>query len=192
MSRTVAPWLCVVIASSCGKVTEDLRDGDAAPAILDDAGQPIDCRFDRDCGLPVPDEFGPCDYEDACDEQAEQSRMVVTPRCDNDICVARMIPETRTCSRDQEGAVCEDDGMLCGSPVACHTCQSGACALNTNAYDASCNPDCQESGRLCGSGIAVCCSDQGPEFSCNGNGDSTFECADCCYEICDFDLGKIP
>ncbi len=73
------------------------------------------------CGGPTCDPYGACDYADACDENAMQTRTCYDRRCAAGSCGSTPRSESTGCLRDT-------DGMSCGAGVACSGGSCVSCA----------------------------------------------------------------
>ncbi len=153
-----------------------------------------ECSTDRECGEPSTGMFGPCDWAGTCDETAERTRDVTTPRCVSGRCTMEMSTETEACNRDTDGTSC---GMTTtGSWGACggfadtcdesgtqsrdidtHTCMDGSCQTTTTTESRGCSRSTE--GDSCGASF-LCCGEVCHDIIFN------FEHCGACNVACDY------
>ncbi len=96
------------------------------------------------CGSTTYTSWSACNYADACDESASQSRTRTEHHCASGACGSQNFSETRGCSRTVA------DGTSCGGTW--RRCCSGHCRdLTSNAYCGGCGVSCSAIGLSCAS-----------------------------------------
>ena len=171
---------CLVTCSAASEClsTEACVDGlctrGAAPH--DDAGPPVGCTRNRDCGeQPRIDDSAACEFAEDCANDGTHLVLTFKPECQAGVCGESALESKReACQRDTEGETCngpsaESPWSPCGYHDACvltgtrnrmitkSTCQSSACITLTNVeVDMTMCTRQVENGTRCAAGI--CCS----------------------------------
>lgn len=104
------------------------------------------CTRDTDgtsCGTTTYSSWGSCNWADACDESASQSRTRTEHHCSSGTCASQNFNESRSCSRNVA------DGTSCGSNRWMRCCSAHCRDLRTNAHCGGCGVNCNTIGLNC-------------------------------------------
>ncbi len=150
---------------TCGGSTCSVHAGNpcAGATVCDEAGgRCTGCTADTDCPSPSMGAWSMCDYADACDQSAQQTRTVRTFACTAGACVGSDMVQAMPCTRTTTGTSCGSGS--CGSYGACSGFV-GTCSESGGTQSRTCTD------LVCGSGVcgaAMCVENQACTRSTTG------------------------
>ncbi|MEM9862748.1 MAG: hypothetical protein AAF938_14090 [Myxococcota bacterium] len=173
---TVSEGACVWRGGTCGEsgarpiTTTRLQCQSGACAPVDSV-EMINCTRDTDgtgCGSDTFGDWGGCNYADACDQDASESRTVTSRVCGGGSCGTTERQEMRACTRNTDGTTCGapsdpawspcNFGTICttsGSQsrtVVLRRCGGGSCGNVNDPQTRTCTRGSQ-AGVRCGDAI---------------------------------------
>ncbi|GAB4204607.1 MAG: hypothetical protein OHK0013_19680 [Sandaracinaceae bacterium] len=147
-----------------------------------DATETEPCMRDTDgasCGMGSCGSYGTCNYSDACDESATQTRTCTDLVCTEGVCRSTSHDESRPCTRDTDGVTCMPTS--CGEYGSCdysdvcdesasqsrtctdYHCAAGSCGTSVRTETMACSRDtdgmsCGMGGQRCTAGVCTTCA----------------------------------